>query len=265
MDRIYKEALLLLVLAYLIITNSSVLTSLLNITVTTHTTTIHQTPLQDLHNHNHHLDIMGSKITSGGADAFLALAKTRRTIYQLNKTLPVSTSRIQEIIAQTTLHTPSSFNSQSNRLLVLFGADHDKLWDMTTATLKTIVPEANWQSTADRMAMFKAAAGTVLFFDDMETVQGMQNKFTPYADKFPGWASQSLGMQQYLLWTALELEGLGANLQHYNPLVDQQVAETWGLPKTWQLNAQLVFGGKAGEPGEKDFKPVEERVKVFGA
>lgn len=265
MNRIYKEVLLLLIFLYLIITNSSVLTSLLNITVNTHTTTIHQSPLQDLHNHHPDLSTMGSKITSAGADALLSLAKTRRSIYQLNKTLPVSTSRIQEIISQTTLHTPSSFNSQSNRLLVLFGAEHDKLWDMATATLKTIVPEDKWQGTADRMAMFKGAAGTVLFFDDMETVQGMQKGFTAYADKFPGWASQSLGMQQWMLWTALELEGLGANLQHYNPLVDQQVAETWGIPKTWQLNAQLVFGGKAGDAGEKTFKPVEERVKVFGA
>ena len=115
------------------------------------------------------------------------------------------------------------------------------------------------------MAMFKGAAGTILFFDDEEVVRGMQAKFSAYADRFPTWASQSNAMQQYLLWTALELEGLGANLQHYNPLIDQKVASTWGLPETWKLSAQLVFGGKTGEAGEKQFQPVEERVKVFGA
>ncbi|KAF4469368.1 nitroreductase, partial [Fusarium albosuccineum] len=56
----------------------------------------------------------------------------------------------------------------------------------------------------------------------------------------------------------------GANLQHYNPLVDAKVQEIWKVPTAWKLNAQLVFGGRAGEPGEKDFKPLEERVKFAG-
>lgn len=72
-------------------------------------------------------------------------------------------------------------------------------------------------------------------------------------------------MQQWLVWTSLELEGLGANLQHYNPLIDQKVAETWNLPASWKLNAQLVFGGNGGEAVEKEFKPIEERVRVSGA
>ncbi|KAG6021501.1 hypothetical protein E4U41_002474 [Claviceps citrina] len=93
----------------------------------------------------------------------------------------------------------------------------------------------------------------------------MQAAFPAYADRFPGWAAQSAGMQQCLLWTALELEGLGANLQHYNPLIDRKVAETWGLPESWTLGAQLVFGGRVAEAGDKEFKPLEERVKVFGA
>ncbi|KEY65934.1 hypothetical protein S7711_07739 [Stachybotrys chartarum IBT 7711] len=198
------------------------------------------------------------------ADTLIQLAKSRRTYYALNKELPVPTSRITDIVNELTLHTPSSFNSQSNRVLVLFGAEHDKLWDMTSDILKTIVPEEAWEPTAGRIAGFKAGAGTILFFDDQDVVNGMQAQFAAYADKFPGWASQSLGMQQILTWTALELEGLGANLQHYNPLIDQKVAETWKVPESWKLNAQLVFGGRAGEPGDKDFKPLEERVKVFG-
>ncbi|KFA64727.1 hypothetical protein S40285_05270 [Stachybotrys chlorohalonatus IBT 40285] len=204
---------------------------------------------------------MAAKFT---ADTLIQLAKSRRTYYALNKELPVPASRITDIVNELTLHTPSSFNSQSNRVLVLFGAEHDKLWDMTSDILKTIVPEDAWESTAGRMAGFKAGAGTILFFDDQDVVNGMQAQFAAYADKFPGWASQSLGMQQILTWTALELEGLGANLQHYNPLIDQKVAETWKVPESWKLNAQLVFGGRAGEPGDKDFKPLEERVKVFG-
>lgn len=72
-------------------------------------------------------------------------------------------------------------------------------------------------------------------------------------------------MHQFALWVALEAEGFGANLQHYNPLVDQKAQEHWGVPLEWKLRAQLVFGGRAGEPGEKEVKPLEERVFVHGA
>ena len=210
----------------------------------------------------HPTDTMATKLS---ADLLLQLIKNRRTYYPLTKDLTITPSRIQEIVNESTLHTPSSFNSQSNRLVVLFGAEHDKLWDITTETLKKIVPQDQWEHSAQRMSMFKGAAGTILFFDDQTVVEGMQAKFAAYADKFPLFASQSLAMQQFVLWTALEAEGLGANLQHYSPLIDEQVAQTWKLPTSWKLNAQLVFGGKAAEAPSKEFAPLEDRVKVFGA
>lgn len=71
-------------------------------------------------------------------------------------------------------------------------------------------------------------------------------------------------MLQFTLWVALEAEGLGANLQHYSPIIDEKVAAQWNIPADWKLNAQLVFGGKTGSAGEKTFIPIEERVKVFG-
>lgn len=78
-------------------------------------------------------------------------------------------------------------------------------------------------------------------------------------------ATQSDAMHQYTIWTAFELEGLGANLQHYNPLIDAKIQEKWGVPADWVLNAQLVFGTPAGEAGPKSFEDVKERVKVYGA
>lgn len=72
-------------------------------------------------------------------------------------------------------------------------------------------------------------------------------------------------MTQYAIWVALEAEGLGANLQHYSPLIDAKVAAEWEIPADWELNAQLVFGTPVGEAKEKSFMPLEERFKVFGA
>ena len=106
----------------------------------------------------------------------------------------------------------------------------------------------------------------ILFYVDRPTVQGMQQKFALYADRFPTWATQSDGMHQYAIWTALEAEGLGANLQHYNPLIDQKVAQTWDISSDWELSAQMVIGEPTGQPGEKTFADVEgKRLLVHGA
>ncbi|KAK4104789.1 Nitroreductase-like protein [Parathielavia hyrcaniae] len=204
--------------------------------------------------------------TTNSTDVFLDLVRARRTFYPLNKKLTVPTSRIETIVSEALQHVPSSFNSQSNRVVILFGGEHDKLWDMTADVLRAIVPAEQWRPTADKMAMFRASAASILFFEDDVPVKELQKNFPAYADKFPSFAAHSTGMLQFAVWTALESEGLGANLQHYNPLIDAKVAEEWKIPATWQLTAQMVIGGR-GIPvaGEKTFRPLEEKFKVFGA
>lgn len=122
--------------------------------------------------------------TANNADTFLSLITARRSIYPLTKTLPIPTARIEAIIGEALQQVPSSFNSQSNRAVVLLGAEHDKLWDLTAETLRAIVPADAWEATGNKMAMFKAAGGTALFFEDQEVVQGMQARFPTYADRY---------------------------------------------------------------------------------
>ena len=72
-------------------------------------------------------------------------------------------------------------------------------------------------------------------------------------------------MSQFAIWTALELEGLGANLQHYNPIIDAKVQAEWNVPTGWELGAQMVIGTPEAPAGEKQFLPVEERFLTYGA
>ena len=53
----------------------------------------------------------------------------------------------------------------------------------------------------------------------------MQEQFALYADNFPDWSEQSNGIATANTWVALSEEGLGANLQHYNPVIDEAVAK----------------------------------------
>ncbi|ROT35538.1 Nitroreductase [Sodiomyces alkalinus F11] len=216
------------------------------------------------HSHSHsYTTSTPSRMANLTASTFLEYVKNRRTYYPLSKDISLSADQVDDIVKVAMQHVPSSYNSQSNRVVVLQGAHHEKLWDMISEVLRAVVPEEQWKSTAERMAWFKGAAGTILFFIDQDVVRGMQDRFPLYAEGFPGWAGQSAGMLQFALWTALEAEGLGANLQHYNPLADENIAAEWNVPRTWQLNAQLVFGGRTGETYPKESKPAEETVKSF--
>lgn len=191
-------------------------------------------------------------------------AQTRRSIYALNNTLPLPEKEVAEIVRHAVLHTPSAFNSQSTRVAVLFGGEHKKLWQFAEDALRAIVPADKFEPTQQKMNGFKAAAGSVLFFEDQTVVKGLQEGFPGYAANFPVWSEHTNAMHQYAVWTTLTAAGIGANLQHYNPLIDQAVAQEWDIPESWTLRAQMVFGGIAAPAGEKSFEPLENRFKVFG-
>ncbi len=189
--------------------------------------------------------------------------KNRRSYYGISKEQVISDERIQEIVNEAVKHTPSAFNSQSARLVVLLGEQHDKFWNLTEDVLREVVPAEHFAPTAEKMESFRSGYGTVLFFEDAAVIEGLQAQFPIYKDNFPGFSAHSSGMHQLVVWTALELEGFGASLQHYNPIIDQRVASEWNLPESWSLVAQMPFGKPTFEPGEKEFQPLEDRVKVF--
>lgn len=194
---------------------------------------------------------------------FYAALKARRSIYSISKEKIVSEEKIQEVIEAAVKHSPSAFNSQSARVVLLLGEHHDKLWDITKETLRKIVPENAFAPTEEKINSFKSGYGTVLFFEDESVIQELQNQFALYKDNFPIWSHHSSGMLQLVIWAGLESEGLGASLQHYGSLIEQQVSQEWNVPTTWKLIAQLPFGKPTAEPGEKQFKPLEERIKIF--
>ncbi|EHI99714.1 nitroreductase [Clostridium sp. DL-VIII] len=194
---------------------------------------------------------------------FLSAVADRRSYYGISKETVVSDERIEEIIEHSVKHTPSAFNSQSARIVLLLGKEHDKLWDITKEALRKIVPADKFKDTEDKINSFKSGYGTVLFFEDKSIIESLQEKFALYKDNFPIWSQQSSGMHQFVIWTALEIEGFGVSLQHYNELIESDVKKEWHIPDSWKIIGQMPFGKPTAEPSEKEFKPLEERIKVF--
>lgn len=193
---------------------------------------------------------------------FSEALKHRRSRYALNGTSPISDERIEQIIAECLQYTPSAFHTETARVIALFGDNHAKLWDIVKETLRARVPAEAFAATEQKLAGFAAGHATLLFFEEQDTIAAMQKQFPTYADNFPLWSLQASGMVQFAIWTALSAEGLGVNLQHYNPLIDEEVASTFDVPASWKLWSQMVVGAPTAEPDALEYKPIEERLIV---
>lgn len=188
----------------------------------------------------------------------------RRSRYALSPVSSLRDEEIIELVNTVVQHVPSAFNSQSTRVVVLLAEHHKKLWEIVQAELEKVTPPVAFEKTRKKLSRsFASGYGTVLFFEDTTVVKDLQERFPLYADNFPVWSQHTSAMHQLALWTSFAENGLGASLQHYNPLIDDAVSREWNIDPAWQLVAQMPFGVATDELPEKTFLPLAGRVKVY--
>lgn len=179
----------------------------------------------------------------------------RRSIYALGKDIPVSDDELIGFIQRTTELVPDAFNMKSQRVVVVLGDKQDALWD-------AVYDAFGGKVAREKIDGFKAARGTVLFFYDQDVIDAMQRNVPAYAQNFPVWAQQSNGMLQFSVWTGLRSLGIGANLQHYNPVIDDSVKQLLDVPSNYVLVAQMPFGSIEAQPEPKAAEDIDARVIV---
>ncbi|MCC4325473.1 nitroreductase family protein [Limosilactobacillus reuteri] len=195
---------------------------------------------------------------------FNSLATNRRSIYALGDNLSQTPEEIFDLVKQTIKNSPTAFNSQTVRAVVLFGKSSDKVWEIVEDALRKIAksPDA-FEQTKAKIDSFKAGYGTILYFTDTTIVHQLENDYPSYAANFANWAEQGLGGAQQAVWTAFAEQGIGANLQHYNPLIDDAIHQAFNLPVAWQLRAEMPFGSIEAPAGEKAHLDDEEMFKLI--
>ncbi|GEA75922.1 hypothetical protein LSA01_00010 [Latilactobacillus sakei] len=187
-----------------------------------------------------------------------------RSIYALGQNIDLTEAEVSELIFKTIKETPSAFNGQGSRAVILFGEANNTLWnDITASALKPLTPAEYFPNTQAKLASFAGGVGTILFFEDQDIIKGFQENVPLYAENFPVWAEQSNGMAQYATWMALAEQNIGANLQHYNPVIDEAVAAKWNIPSNWKLRAQMPFGSIENPADAKEYATVEDRFTTY--
>lgn len=191
--------------------------------------------------------------------------RQRRSIYALRPESPLTEEEVRRLVADTLSTLPSAFNSQPVRAALLFGEAHARLWRMTLETLLPLLPEGKSGPTEEKVARFAQAYGTILWYCDDTVTEDLARRFPLYANHFPAWAEQAGGIAQFAVWCALRERGLGANLQHYNPLIDAKAATAFPVPPRWRLVAQMPFGAIGTIDPPLPRLPEAEVLRVFRA
>lgn len=116
---------------------------------------------------------MGSiEFKNPATTTLLELVKSRRTYYNLKAESPISDDAIDHIVQDSVLHVPSSFNTQTSRVVLLLKEEHKKLWDIAIKIMEGLVaaghvPKEMFESsTKPKLEGFKAGYGTVSTFKE---------------------------------------------------------------------------------------------------
>lgn len=106
----------------------------------------------------------------------------------------------------------------------------------------------------------------VLFWESGETISDAENTHKSAAHMFKQWGDHAAGIAQILVWTALELEGVGANLQHMAsiPPAEAAIKKFCGVPDHYSLKANMNYGDEAAPHPELPPKlPFSETLKIL--
>jgi hypothetical protein len=145
------------------------------------------------------------QIMSPSTISLLDAIKGRSSLHTLSDDVDIPDSRVQEIVREGILHSPTPFNCQSGRAVVLVKAEHKKFWDLAHDSAKSKVPEAVFEKVfAPRIKMFRAAYGTVsltkalnrrlfltclcvqiLFYESGNAMQAVCDRMPIVKDKMP--------------------------------------------------------------------------------
>lgn len=194
---------------------------------------------------------------------FIDQLKKRRNVSDLGNKIRFSQTYLTELIQESVRSCPSAYHSQSTRVVILYGNSHKKFWDIVREMQRKIVPAHIFEGIELKMDQCVKAYGTVLFYEDQKTIQYLQKKRPFDAKEFPIWSEQTSGMAQFAVWTALADSDIGASLQHYNPIIDEEIAKSFGIDEDWKLRAQLVFGSIEQKIVEKPHIDYAQQFKVY--
>jgi len=192
----------------------------------------------------------------------LELFAKRHSFYEINNKCPLEMAKVTALVKRAMELYPSPFNSQSARIMLLSDLEHHKFWKIVLKKLLESSSKEKYDDIRRKNTAFAAGCGTILFFVDEEIVKQQETHFPLYAQNFMNWANQSNAILQFMIWTAFANNGIGASLQHYSPLIDNDLHSSFGVPLHWKPVAQMPYGGIVRPPAAHSVVNLENKILI---
>jgi predicted oxidoreductase (fatty acid repression mutant protein) len=112
--------------------------------------------------------------------AYLSAVAARRSYYMISPKSPIDESKIKAIVDDAVKHTPSPYNIQSGRALLLLDEANQHAWQVVKTKLLDWLPKDNEEMAnthSKKIAAFSAGYGTVLLFEDQDTIDAANKKW----------------------------------------------------------------------------------------
>lgn len=193
----------------------------------------------------------------------LELFAKRHSFYDIDNNIELKDDDIIEIVKRCIELYPSSFNSQSGRVVLLLNDYHYKFWNSVQNELINTTSIEKHDGIRSKISTFSNGFGTILFFIDTNITKTLEEKYPLYAENFKNWDLQSNAMLQYMIWTAFANKDIGASLQHYNPLIDNTIKDEFNIPNDWLLVAQMPFGGILSTPNPHNVENIKDKLIII--
>lgn len=115
---------------------------------------------------------------------FTDLQIKRRSIYTLGKDVELSNQELIDTIQGAVLNTPTAFNSQTSRVVILLDEESDAFWnDIAYSELEKVTPAEAFEGTKERLKGFaQAPFGQIVAPAGDKDIQ-TEGRFKVFGDK----------------------------------------------------------------------------------
>lgn len=192
------------------------------------------------------------RLVMEAAHKFIDLVEAATQAGKLSASLPadLSADDVTKLIQQVVAITPTCYNCQGSRVIILYGEEHTRFWQRL---MKLKVDTAEERRFLEESVV--PAAGTVVLLEDDLSVKVMQKMYPSFAMAFPYFAEHSSGMVELSLTVGLAQKEIGTIIRHYRTDPAEVLEADSDVPETWKMKAQIAFGLKTAPSMRREELP----------
>lgn len=188
-------------------------------------------------------------IARPAADTTLAALLERRRSVRRLRGGPFDTGALVRIATAAHL-CPSAYNRPPWHVVVV-RERAGEFWETVESAFRARLKGDRLERYLNRLAGFRNGVAVVLVYEDRTVLTDLEEGLGP--EQARAFSEQALGMVQLSLWLAVVAEGLATSLQHWEALIEDDLASFLGLPSgRYRLAAAMPIGYADEEP-----RPVE--------